>query len=212
MRLNLPAAKTKQLATSTSAEPVSIGLAPIWRADAKVLILGSLPGVASLQAAQYYAHPRNQCWPILQHLFAIDASLPYLERIHCAQQQGIAFWDLVQSAKRRGSLDSAIINKSIASNRLLELLTELPKLQHIALNGQKAAELFDKQRASDLELQQWLLTHSLQCHRLPSTSPAHATLSLDEKLVYWRRALGETPAKCSVECSRGVENANKANG
>lgn len=198
MRLNLPAAKTEQLATSTAAEPVSIGLAPIWRADAKVLILGSLPGVASLQAAQYYAHPRNQCWPILQHLFAIDASLPYLERIHCAQQQGIAFWDLVQSAKRRGSLDSAIINKTIASNRLLELLTELPKLQHIALNGKKAAELFDKQRASDLELQQWLSerAQSLQCHVLPSTSPANASIHFNDKLASWRSALlGDAPQR-----------------
>lgn len=179
------------MVSATPTAPLSIGFAPIWRADAKVLILGSLPGVASLQAAQYYAHPRNQCWLILQHLFAIDASLPYLERIHCAQQQGIAFWDLVQSAKRRGSLDSAIISKSIASNRLLELLTELPKLQHIALNGKKAAELFDKQRASDLELQQWLSARvqSLQCHVLPSTSPANASIHFNDKLASWRQAL-----------------------
>lgn len=191
MRQNLPAAKTEQLATSPSAEPVSIGLAPIWRADAKVLILGSLPGVASLQAAQYYAHPRNQCWPILQQLFAIDASLPYPERLQYAQQQGIAFWDLVQSAKRRGSLDSAIISKSIATNRLLALLTELPKLQHIALNGKKAAELFERQRASDIELQQWLSerAQSLQCHVLPSTSPANAAIHFNDKLASWRQAL-----------------------
>ena len=184
------------MASATPTEPISIGLAPIWRADAKVLILGSLPGVASLQAAQYYAHPRNQCWPILQQLFGIDANLPYLERIHCAQQQGIAFWDLVQSAKRRGSLDSAIISKSIASNRLLELLTELPKLQHIALNGKKAAELFDKQRASDLELQQWLTARNMQCHVLPSTSPANASIHFNDKLASWRSALlGDAPQR-----------------
>ena len=171
--------------------PLSVGLSPIWRADAKVLILGSLPGVASLQAAQYYAHPRNQCWPILQQLFAIDASLPYPERLQYAQQQGIAFWDLVQSATRRGSLDSAIISKSIASNRLLGLLTKLPKLQHIALNGKKAAELFDRQRTTDTELQQWLIARapSLQCHVLPSTSPANASIHFNDKLDSWRQAL-----------------------
>lgn len=176
---------------ATPTTPLSIGFAPIWRADAKVLILGSLPGVASLLAAQYYAHPRNQCWPILQQLFGIDAKLPYLERIDCAQQHGIAFWDLVQSAKRRGSLDSAIISKSIASNRLLELLTELPKLQHIALNGKKAAELFEKQRATDTELQLWLSerAQSLQWHVLPSTSPANASVHFHEKLNMWARAL-----------------------
>ena len=80
------------------------GLPAVWQADAQILILGSLPGVASLKAAQYYAHPRNQFWPLLQQLFGIDARLPYEQRIAALQQQRLALWDLIGAAERRGSL------------------------------------------------------------------------------------------------------------
>ncbi len=176
-----------------AAPPTSVGFAAVWRSDANILILGSLPGVASLNAAQYYAHPRNQCWPILEQLFGIDAQLDYPSKLAAAQNQGIAFWDLVKSASRQGSLDSAIIHSSMTQNRLVDLLQELPQLQHIALNGQKAAQLFQQQIQQDPALQDWLCQakkcHGLSWHALPSTSPAYAAMSFAQKVACWRQAL-----------------------
>lgn len=178
---------------------ISTGLAPVWRSDAKILILGSLPGVASLKAAQYYAHPRNQCWPILGRLFGINPQLDYPAKLMAAQMQGIAFWDLVKSASRQGSLDSAIVSASMTQNRLIDLLVALPKLKHIVLNGQKAAQLFQQQMKEDLPLKQWLLqaqkNNGLVWHALPSTSPAHAAMSFEQKVECWQQALcAETSA------------------
>lgn len=174
---------------------ISTGLAPVWRSDAKILILGSLPGVASLKAAQYYAHPRNQCWPILGRLFGINPQLDYPAKLMAAQMQGIAFWDLVKSASRQGSLDSAIVSASMTQNRLVDLLIELPQLQHIVLNGQKAAQLFLQQSKHDQILADWLMQEHLKTglrwHCLPSTSPAYAAMSFEQKVACWRQALGQ---------------------
>lgn len=159
------------------------GFAPVWRPDARWLILGSLPGVASLEATQYYAHPRNQFWPMMQALFAVDATAPYLTRLAQLQDAGVALWDLLESAERAGSLDSAIVSDSAHVNDLSQLISQLPQLHTMALNGGKAAQLLQRyQKTQPLPVQ-------IRTLALPSTSPAHAALNFTQKLQHWQQLL-----------------------
>ncbi len=155
------------------------GLAPVWRADAELLILGSFPGAASLQAAQYYAHPRNAFWPLMAALLG-QADLPqrsYAERLQALIEHRIALWDAVAACVRPGSLDSAIRNAEPAA--LPDLVARLPALRAIACNGDTAY----RQTLALLPGVPWPLL------RLPSTSPAHAGLSLADKRAAWRAQL-----------------------
>jgi len=170
-----------------TAAPLSHGLPALWRGDAKILILGSLPGVASLRAAQYYAHPRNQFWPLMQQLFGIAATLPYPERLLALQQAQVALWDLIAAAERRGSLDSAINPASIQCNDFSQLLSQLPVLRAVWLNGGTAAKTWQKLMKNGLQL-----SPQVQVFALPSTSPAHAALSFEHKLRAWQQAYQQT--------------------
>lgn len=155
---------------------------PVWRADARVLILGSMPGVASLAAGRYYAHPRNQFWPLLGTVLGFDASLDYADRLRRLQDAGIALWDVLLHCERPGSLDSAIRAAGRVPNDLAALLVRMPALRLVLFNGQAAAKLFHRHVP--------LATGSpLRVERLPSTSPAHAGVSFDAKLALWRTAL-----------------------
>jgi TatD DNase family protein len=150
------------------------GLAPIARPDARLLLLGSFPGVASLQSQQYYAHPRNQFWPILSALWEADLmALPYAQRIEHAQRHGLAIWDVYAACRREGSLDSAI--EDAQPNDLAGLVARLPKLAGIAHNGGESARTMRITRALGVPV-----------HRLPSTSPANASWSFERKLAAWR--------------------------
>lgn len=149
--------------------------AAITDARTRVLILGSLPGEASLAAARYYANPRNQFWRLVGGVIACDlASLEYEARLAALLDHGIGLWDSIGSATRIGSLDTAI--RGIEANPLADLVAKLPELRAVAFNGAKSAAigapLLD--RAGALELV-----------RLPSSSPAHAALSFDAKLAQW---------------------------
>lgn len=158
------------------------GLAPVWRADARVLVLGSFPGAASLQAAQYYAHPRNAFWPVMAALLA-EPELPrwpYEARLQRLQTGGIALWDAVGECERRGSLDSAI--RAAQPSDLADLVARLPALRLIACNGATA----HRETERLLPGAPWPLL------KLPSTSPAHAGLGLQAKIEAWRAALGLT--------------------
>ena len=141
-----------------------------------------MPGVASLRAGQYYAHPRNAFWPLMQALFDIDAAAPYAERIAALQSAGIALWDVLAKCERPGSLDSAIAPESIAVHDIAALLRREPGLRVIALNGGTAARLFDRHVAPKLGE----ATQRIDLLRLPSTSPAHAARSLAQKTEAWR--------------------------
>lgn len=158
----------------------AIGFAPVWRADARILILGSLPGTASLQAQQYYAHPRNQFWPLMQTLFGVAARADYPTRLAQLQASGVALWDLLERAVRPGSLDSAIVRDSMQINDLMTLISQSPALHTIGLNGQKAAQLFRQ------FLKQQPLPRPIRVLVLPSTSPAHASQTFAEKLTEWQ--------------------------
>ena len=121
-------------------DQVKTGLAPIVRGDARLLILGSLPGDRSLSAQRYYAHPTNQFWKLLGGAIGEDLQgLAYDERLDRLRDRGIGLWDVIGSARRSGSLDQAI--RDAEHNALAELVASLPELQAIAFNGGTAASI-----------------------------------------------------------------------
>lgn len=147
---------------------------PVVRPDTRVLILGSLPGEKSLEARQYYAHPRNLFWSLLESV--IDAELvgiPYEDRLGTILRHGIGLWDSVRSAHRDGSLDSAM--REVEGADLPALVSGLPELRAVAFNG-KASERVGKPQIADLKVD--FLT-------LPSSSPAYAAMPLATKQERW---------------------------
>jgi double-stranded uracil-DNA glycosylase len=154
--------------------------APIAAPDARILILGSMPGIASLEAGQYYAHPRNAFWPIMGALFGAGPDLPYAERVARLKAEGVAVWDALQACEREGSLDSKI--RSEVPNDFAVFFAAHPAIRRIGLNGGKAAASFRKHAAH-------FLPANAQVHLLPSTSPAHAARGFEEKCAIWRAAL-----------------------
>jgi hypoxanthine-DNA glycosylase len=153
------------------------GFPPIASDHSHVLILGSMPSVASLQAQQYYAHPRNAFWPIQQALWGIADQASYEERVQILQAKGVAVWDVLASCKREGSLDSAIDADSVVVNDFESFFVEYQQIKAIFFNGATAENYFKKYV---------LLKPSLVFQRLPSTSPAHASLSFEQKLAKWQ--------------------------
>ena len=154
--------------------------APIARRDARVLVVGSMPGVASLGAGRYYAHPRNQFWPIMGALFDAGPDRTYSRRLALLRAAGVALWDVVGSCERPGSLDADI--RDVRPNDLAGLLRRCPRIHTVFCNGLAAARLV---RAL------WpALAAAHPCPLalvvLPSTSPAHAARSLQQKLAAWR--------------------------
>lgn len=146
---------------------------PVAAADARVLILGSLPGDASLAAGQYYAHPRNQFWRLVGEVAGVAlAERNYPARLAALQQARIALWDVVNEAHRPGSLDMAIRNAR--PNDLLALVDTLPELRAVGFNGTTAA------KAGRL-----LEGRGLALLELPSSSPAN-TMAYADKLAAWR--------------------------
>ncbi|MBN8442508.1 MAG: DNA-deoxyinosine glycosylase [Thauera sp.] len=161
---------------------------PVFRADARVLILGSMPGEASLAAAQYYAHPRNAFWPIMGALFGAGAELPYAQRLARLNAAGVALWDVIARCRRPGSLDSAIARDSVEPNDFAALFAACPRISHVFFNGTTAETAFRRHVRLPADFR------SLSFARLPSTSPAHAARDLAAKLAAWQAvpaALGE---------------------
>jgi double-stranded uracil-DNA glycosylase len=152
---------------------------PIARPDARILILGSMPGQASLAAGQYYAHPRNAFWPIMATLLGFEATLDYPARTRALAAAGIAVWDVLHSCRRSGSLDSSIEAESLVVNDLARFLARHRAIEHIFFNGSAAEALFRKHLGAHPG------TARLHLARLPSTSPAHAGLSFEQKLLFW---------------------------
>ncbi len=151
-----------------------IGFSPIVDADTRLLILGSLPGDASLQAAQYYAHPRNGFWPLIGGVMDEPlATLPYPDRLDRLKARGVGLWDVIASAQRSGSLDAAIRSPEAADLR--GLIESLPQLRAVAFNGGLAGKL-GRRILADLD--------GVTLIDLPSSSPAHA-ISLSAKAASW---------------------------
>lgn len=156
---------------------------PLAPPAARALILGSMPGVASLAAARYYAHPRNQFWPLIGDLVGFDPALAYPERLAALAARGIALWDVLRRCERPGSLDSAIRSASCEANDFAALLDRCPSVTDLLFNGATAAKSFERLVLPTLG------ERALRLHRLPSTSPAHASLSYMDKRALWREAL-----------------------
>ena len=154
--------------------------APVSAPDAEVLILGSLPGEASLALGQYYGHPRNAFWRIMGDLFGAGPDVPYAERLRVLTSAGVALWDVCHSARREGSLDTAIDPGSVVPNRLVELFAAHPLITLVCFNGSRAEALYRR-----LVLPQLDARRAMRYERLPSTSPAHAGMPYSEKLRRW---------------------------
>jgi hypoxanthine-DNA glycosylase len=155
--------------------PRRFGLPPVLGPAARLLVLGSFPGLASLQAGQYYAHPRNHFWPLLSALWGVDlGSRPYAQRLAEMQRRGLGLWDVYASCRRAGSLDSAITDAEW--NDFATLRVAAPGLRAVAHNGGESARARRHLQALGFEV-----------HRLPSSSPANAGWSFQRKLAAWRQ-------------------------
>lgn len=157
------------------------GFPPLAHLTAHTLILGSMPGAASLAATRYYAHPRNLFWPFMSIILNIAPDLDYAERARALTTQGYALWDVLGACQRSGSLDSNIVKDTMETNDLPGFLATHPGIQRIFFNGAKAEQLFQrhiKSQAND--------SNVLICTRLPSTSPANASINYASKLNAWR--------------------------
>ena len=156
------------------------GFAPVSAPDARVLVLGSLPGEVSLTRGEYYAQSRNVFWKIAGELLGFPYERPYAERLASLSASRLALWDVCASAARAGSLDSAI--SDAAANGFEAFLRAHSQLRLIAFNGAKAAELY--RRLVIPSLPAALL--EIPTRALPSTSPAHAAMPYAEKLKRWQ--------------------------
>lgn len=161
---------------------------PVIGAQPALLILGSMPSERSLELGQYYGHPRNAFWPIMGALLGFDPAIDYDHRCAALAHQGIALWDVIRRCRREGSLDASIERDSIEANDFAALLERHPGIRCIAFNGAMAEQSFRRLVLPEL-LQQPQHKGKIQRLRLPSSSPAHASLSLTDKITVWRRQL-----------------------
>lgn len=158
---------------------------PIADEYAEILILGSIPGQASLTAGQYYAHNRNAFWLIISNLLQIDPAAPYETKVQALKSARIALWDVLQSCKRTGSLDSGIENDTLMINDFRTFFQTHKKIKRVFFNGAKAEACFNQHILRHTKLD------AISFTRLPSTSPANATVSFANKLAAWRLILDD---------------------
>ena len=145
-----------------------------------MLILGSLPGRKSLEMQQYYAHPRNAFWKLMAALFEWDPASGYAQRVRLLQENRIALWDVCAAAERPGSLDSAIV--SATANDFAKFFRSHPGIDRVFFNGRKSEEIFRRRVLPAIAADFPDIGYAV----LPSTSPAHASLSFEKKLARWR--------------------------
>jgi hypoxanthine-DNA glycosylase len=158
------------------------GFAPIVSTNASILILGSMPGAASLLKQQYYGHPGNAFWPIMGALFAAYPELSYQQCKEILLENGVAVWDVLQSCRRRGSLDSNIELSSITINDFTSFFNKYKLIKRVYFNGGMAEKVYKKHILSTLNKR----FSYLEYQRLPSTSPAFASLRLEQKIAVWK--------------------------
>ncbi len=161
------------------------GFPPIADPNATVLILGSMPSIKSLEAQQYYAHPQNSFWHIITRLLGGNAASDYNDRKMLLTQNGIALWDVLKTCQREGSLDSSIRNGTTVVNDFNTFFNEHPLIKAVFFNGSRAQHEYNKHILPTLDARCSALTYT----RLPSTSPAMASLSRKQKLRAWKTIL-----------------------
>jgi TDG/mug DNA glycosylase family protein len=161
------------------ADQPSIGFPPVAESDARILVLGSLPGQRSLAAAEYYAHPQNAFWKIMQELVGARGS--YERRCETLKICGIALWDVLAESVRPGSMDADIRMDASRPNDFERLFRNCPEIRRVCFNGKKAAAMYERLVGRD--------KYPMHYMTLPSTSPAYASMHFAEKLSIWRDAL-----------------------
>ncbi|MGH6905630.1 MAG: DNA-deoxyinosine glycosylase [Geminicoccaceae bacterium] len=159
---------------------------PIAARTSRVLILGTMPSKASLRERQYYAHPQNLFWRIIGGIVGFDPVIPYDARVALVRSAGLAIWDVLRSCTRESSLDSDIDGATAVPNDIPAFLVQHPQIRRICFNGAKAEALYMK------HVRPRLAAHpDVQYVRLPSTSPANASLALTEKARAWQAIVCE---------------------
>ncbi|HEC13924.1 MAG TPA: DNA-deoxyinosine glycosylase [Acidiferrobacteraceae bacterium] len=160
---------------------VKKGFPPIADERATVLILGTMPSEESLRKKEYYGNPRNTFWEIMARLLEFEYTAIYEVRTRTLRNNKIALWDVMQACERQGSLDSAIIDSTIAENDFISFYRGHPNIRHVFFNGTKAEKEYHKRVLPGLPDE----VKGIEYSRLPSTSPAMARLSFDAKLLEW---------------------------
>jgi hypoxanthine-DNA glycosylase len=160
-------------------------LPPVVASNARLLILGSMPGVRSLEAQQYYAQPRNAFWSIMGQMLGAGPEQPYAVRLEILQRNRIALWDVLKACHRPGSLDANIRAVDAVPNDFARFLATHSTITHVFFNGVAAAGLFER-----LVVGRGLAPgQSITYTTLSSTSPANARMRLEEKVAVWREAI-----------------------
>ncbi len=154
------------------------GLPPVIAPGCRVLLLGSMPGQVSLEKREYYAHPRNDFWPIIFSLLQLPLPFDYQKRQDLILKRGIALWDVLKTCQRNGSSDSSI--RAGELNDFSTLFNRNNSIRAVFFNGKKAGDLFNTRGG--------YLPRGTNSFYLPSSSPAH-TISRREKLEAWKRIL-----------------------
>jgi TDG/mug DNA glycosylase family protein len=169
-----------------STNTLATGFAPVGSTQPTVLILGSLPGIASLKQQQYFAHPRNQFWSIMAEIVGFDVNSSYADRVRYLAIRGIMLWDVVHSAYRAGSLDSSIKTSGLQVNEF-SALVNFQSLELVVFNGAAAEKYFNRYAVPELAqrgVEEVMLPKMI---KMPSTSPANASFSFEQKLSTWRQ-------------------------
>lgn len=164
------------------------GLPFVSGPEPEFLILGSFPGVRSLEARQYYAHPRNAFWKIMEMIFDPVAYGSYESRLEMIRLNRVALWDVLLYCERMGSMDGSIIEEGAVPNDLNGFFEGHPTVRTICFNGKKAEKLFRRLVLPGLTFINHFMTQKI----LPSTSPAYASMKLEDKAARWAHALEAT--------------------
>ena len=159
-------------------------LAPILGRAPRVLVLGSMPGARSLAEQRYYANPQNHFWRFMAEISGLDPAAPYEQRIAALAGCGIALWDVLARCERSGSLDGGIVRETEVPNAIAGLLAARRTIRTVALNGGKAAQAFDKHVWPEVAE---TVKRRVERLRMPSTSPANASIPVATKRAQWLR-------------------------
>ena len=161
------------------------GFPPIAEDNAVILILGSMPSIKSLEAQQYYAHPQNSFWFIMTKLLGCADVPAYSERKKLLTRNRVALWDVLKTCRRKGSLDSSIENGTTVLNDFNTFFAGHPSIRAVFFNGSRAQQEYNRSILPSLDPGYAGIAYE----RLPSTSPAMASLSRDQKLEAWKRVM-----------------------
>ena len=165
---------------------IDTALPPILGEQPRTLVLGSMPGLQSLKKQQYYAHPRNCFWWIMSEVFSFQVSLDYPSRCLELIKAGVAVWDVLHQCRRKGSLDSAIERESEVANDFAWFFENHSSVRSILFNGRTAEKLFQRHCSEYSE------SNNIRLFSCPSTSPAFAAMSHQQKFEYWQCSLNGT--------------------